>query len=232
MEKHTRKFVLVSVNGINRYIQEQSQNKAKDKNSSFQKIQQDQLALKQKESVVSYDPRPKSVIEEVLEWLEPKKSTVKFPKEKARKLCNFVNSNIPLLKWNEHGEIIINDQIIYGSDLKSLINDAVKREKTSRPVGYKEFAAVLQNANIPESLLGETTGVYKTADTDAAYTQFTSTNQAQSFNPYQTGGTKVPVEKTILHSLTPKRRLIYNKCLAGGLCVDPKKYKNGISKKN
>jgi hypothetical protein len=68
------------------------------------------------------------------------------------------------IKWNERGEIIINDQIIHGSNLQTLMDDVLRKRVSRKPIGYREFATALKQANLPQNIVGETSGVYKTGD--------------------------------------------------------------------
>src|SRR5579859_2729826 len=73
------------------------------------------------------------------------------------------------LSWNGKGEIIINNgQLIPGSSLLTLLEDVLHQGPTRHPEGYLEFAHILKQIGVPDYLVGETTGIYKTFHSSAS----------------------------------------------------------------
>ncbi len=76
----------------------------------------------------------------------------KFGKQ-ARNLLRHIHS-AENLKWNDDGQVLVDDQPIRGSNIVDLFNDVLRRRKTSQPKGWREFALTLQKLNIPSDLIG------------------------------------------------------------------------------
>lgn len=57
------------------------------------------------------------------------------------------------VKWNNRGEIIINDKVILNSHISDLIRDAMKEYQSFNPVGKQAFYTALYESNIPTGLL-------------------------------------------------------------------------------
>lgn len=72
---------------------------------------------------------------------------------KAEALYNRIMSS-KRLTVSDKGEVLIDDQVIRGSNVIDLINDLSRKRKTRPPLGYKELAQVLNAENIPRELVG------------------------------------------------------------------------------
>ena len=103
--------------------------------------------------LVSHEPNKRK--EEDIEKRDLEKevleSVLNNSKIKAEKIIQRIK---PHLEWNDHGEIIVGDQTIRHSNLSDLVNDALRKRKDFDPVGWKEFASVLNKINVSRDLIG------------------------------------------------------------------------------
>ena len=57
------------------------------------------------------------------------------------------------IKWNQRGQIIVNDKVIEGSHLIDLLRDAMYPKTVHRPIGYETFYQALWALDAPRSLV-------------------------------------------------------------------------------
>ena len=57
------------------------------------------------------------------------------------------------LKWNERGELYNDGKILPGTNILELINDVLRERKNSNPLGWRYFAQLLHDYNIPKNLI-------------------------------------------------------------------------------
>jgi len=57
------------------------------------------------------------------------------------------------IRWNSTGEIFHNDQVVPGSHILELVNDALKERKRSDPLGWQLFAQILRDLNVPRGII-------------------------------------------------------------------------------
>ena len=50
----------------------------------------------------------------------------------------------PNMSWNERGEFVHNEEVVKGSNITDLVNDAVRHRKTFHPHDWQEFASALR----------------------------------------------------------------------------------------
>lgn len=91
---------------------------------------------------------------------EPSKvvSVETFPKtlkQKAANLINFIDT-LPDIKIGEKGELNYKDHPIRGSNYIDLVHDFVRdrRKRTRPPIGARELALALREANVPHEFIG------------------------------------------------------------------------------
>ena len=80
-------------------------------------------------------------------------SVPKSMRNKAGRLLRYLQSH-PKLKWNERGEMVWNDQVIKSSNIMDLVHDVIRKRRQPEPVGWREFAEVLTDVNVPRELVG------------------------------------------------------------------------------
>jgi hypothetical protein len=72
----------------------------------------------------------------------------------ASRLLKHIENNTDV-SWSDKGELVLNDVALPKTHAVDLINDLLrKRTTTSKPTGWKQFADVLKDANIPHELIG------------------------------------------------------------------------------
>ena len=57
------------------------------------------------------------------------------------------------LQWNDKGEITISGQLLKGSNITDLIKIQLKDYKSFHPVGAEVFSQLIQESNVPQSVL-------------------------------------------------------------------------------
>ena len=105
--------------------------------------------------VVTMNDQPPSTSAEIQEDKIESEIIASVPKtmQKQAKLILERVKNDPQIKWNEKGEVIIQDQTVPNSNMVDLINDLVRKRKNINPTGWKEFASHLYKSNIPRDLV-------------------------------------------------------------------------------
>jgi len=74
--------------------------------------------------------------------------------KKAKGLLKFLlNNGKDHLKWNDAGQLIYKDKSVEGSNVSDLVKDALTKNTTNNPIGYREFYSGLRDINIPTSLI-------------------------------------------------------------------------------
>ncbi len=71
---------------------------------------------------------------------------------KGRALLNILQHH---LTWNARGELVVNGQIIPTSHIADLVKYTVVRHfgKQKPPIGYSEYCTIIEDLNIPKSLI-------------------------------------------------------------------------------
>jgi len=78
----------------------------------------------------------------------------KMHKEKANGLINFLNKS-KQLSILDTGEVSINDTVLPQSNIVNLVHDIVRgRPKAPGPLGFKNFAMLLKDLNVPKEFVG------------------------------------------------------------------------------
>ena len=77
-------------------------------------------------------------------------------KPKATQLLSFLKDvDGDILRWSPRGEMVYRGQVIEGSHIIDLVNDALRKRSTfPDPKGWEKFAAALKKSNIPSTLIG------------------------------------------------------------------------------
>ena len=58
------------------------------------------------------------------------------------------------MKWSPRGELIVEGQVVPGSHIVDLVNDAMRFRKTFSPIGRNAFIEGLAQTNVPQELVG------------------------------------------------------------------------------
>lgn len=74
-------------------------------------------------------------------------------KSRAMKMLQFIHQN-EAIRWDERGQVLLNNTIIPGSNITDLINDQVRNRKNVNPEGWKQFSEALKLMNVPTELIG------------------------------------------------------------------------------
>lgn len=81
-------------------------------------------------------------------------SIAKTYRPKAKNLVEFM-SKTSNIKWTKEGRIVIDDVELPNSNIRDLLNDAVReRKKTSTPNGRAQLSVALRKAGVPQKLIG------------------------------------------------------------------------------
>lgn len=81
-------------------------------------------------------------------------SLPKTLQNKGRLLVDHLKDSTEL-SWNDRGELIIKGETIAGSNVSDLIHETLRARKlSSEPTGWKPYADVLKQSNVPGALIG------------------------------------------------------------------------------
>ena len=73
---------------------------------------------------------------------------------KGNLLMNYLKEGANI-GWNERGELKIKDQLIPGTNISDLVHETLRARKLdAAPKGWKLYADVLKDSNIPQDLIG------------------------------------------------------------------------------
>ena len=99
-------------------------------------------------TMITNEPESKHLVSEDIEKLLPS-----FPKSfqsRARALLSYIS---PPVAWNEKGEAIIKGETISNSNIVDLVKVQFKDYKSFKPIGLEKFNHILEDMNVPLSLL-------------------------------------------------------------------------------
>ena len=99
------------------------------------------------------DENPAALAEE--DDLTPQilESVPKTLRRKAKLLIDRLKHN-DVMAWNAKGELVYEGNIVKGSNMIDLVNDALKGKRGFFPHGYQYFLRGLAKSNAPESIIG------------------------------------------------------------------------------
>jgi hypothetical protein len=115
-----------------------------------------------------FDAPMKVHVESTPETRKELERTEKFPKEvekvsidtvpityknRARALINRIK-DIDNISIGDNGELSIDGDVVHGSNIADLVNDVIRRRKDFNPSGWRDFATLLAQSNVPETLIG------------------------------------------------------------------------------
>ena len=143
------------------------------------------------------------------------------------------------VRWNDKGELLQGNVPIVGSNILSLVNDALFARKGSNPVGWLPFAQLLQQHNIPAELIKNPRSnlnlIRVEAEKNKADGLFPASPQVASGSHIKLPSEK-PIgrrrrEKSIVHprkkrkaSVTPKKHYRTRSCRAADSSSDEEQY--------
>jgi len=73
--------------------------------------------------------------------------------ERGQMLLEKIKENPDIMKWDERGQLIYEGEPVVGSHISDLVNDLMRTNKGSGPLGWEMFAQGLAKMNAPEQLL-------------------------------------------------------------------------------
>ena len=90
---------------------------------------------------------PGNVEADIIESVPPTK------KSRARQLVKKLKENKDLITWDDKAQQVSEGTPVAGSDVIDLANDALRHSKKINPRGWRLFAKVLSDVNIPEGIV-------------------------------------------------------------------------------
>lgn len=75
-------------------------------------------------------------------------------KRRGEALIDFIIRSKPKIWWKEGGEVVIDNEVISGSNIFDLISDTVRPLKRIKPLGWEKFASTLKHLNVPLTYVG------------------------------------------------------------------------------
>ena len=76
----------------------------------------------------------------------------KSMRSRAKMLLEYVN-RIPEIEWNEHGEVILNGEIVTGSHIADYLKMCLFEYKSKQTKEFHQFYQMLHDNHVPPSLL-------------------------------------------------------------------------------
>ncbi len=90
---------------------------------------------------------PNNVETDIMESVPP------TMKSRARQLVKKLKENNDLITWDDKGQMIYEGKPVVGSNVIDLVNDALHHRKNFNPHGWRLFAKVLSDVNVPEGIV-------------------------------------------------------------------------------
>ena len=90
---------------------------------------------------------PNNVEADIMESVPP------TMKSRARQLVKKLKKNKDLITWDDKGQMIYEGKPVVGSNVIDLVNDALRHRKNFNPHGWRLFAKVLSDVNVPEGIV-------------------------------------------------------------------------------
>jgi hypothetical protein len=132
-------------------------------------------------------------------------------KNRAKNLVQHL-INLPELGWNARGELVIANKLLPGTNIVTLVVDAVKpaaRNPTVAPEGWEDFGNLLRRNNVPELYVGNR----------LRYLQ----NVPNTFQFEGRGTPEPPSPETVADVALLQRRQLRNRAAAGPASKRPKR---------
>ena len=102
-------------------------------------------------------PVPPSIPEEKIEEdkieAEILRALPKNLKQRGKLLIDKIKEHPDVMKWDQRGQLIYQDQPLTGSHVVDLVGDMLRPRKGFDPVGWETFAQGLAKMNTPEDLV-------------------------------------------------------------------------------
>ena len=73
-------------------------------------------------------------------------------KSRARQLDKKLKENKDLITWDDKAQLVYEGTPVAGSNVIDLVNDALRHRKNFNPRGWRLFAKLLSDVNIPEGI--------------------------------------------------------------------------------
>ena len=90
---------------------------------------------------------PNNVEADIMESVPP------TMKSRAQQLVKKLKENKDLITWDDKGQMIYEGKPVVGSNVIDLVNDALRHRKNFNPHGWRLFAKVLSDVNVPEGIV-------------------------------------------------------------------------------
>ena len=73
-------------------------------------------------------------------------------KQRAKSLIKMIKSGTDMT-WNDKGELVYKDQVVPGTNIVDLVNDALRKRKHFEPRGWETFTSGLRELNVPQDIV-------------------------------------------------------------------------------
>lgn len=142
-------------------------------------------------------------------------------RKRAELLCQRLQESSSF-NWNTNGEVSINNEVIPGTNIVDLINDAVRNRKYTNPKGWEQFARVLHDLHVPQEFINNSRRwtYIRSLNTDAATSSgiqstpdITFRNKKRTARTPNTEVARLPRKRKnlgILQNLGIQKSLIYS----------------------
>lgn len=123
--------------------------------SATEKVKRYNEVLMKYQSMKENETSSKTVEKKESKTLDPLLSISQQYKNRGKALLDYLSS-VDGVKWNDRGEITINNKRVPNSNIADLISYAVRPgKKKNPPIAWSEFKDGLLDSNAPQSLLGQ-----------------------------------------------------------------------------
>lgn len=75
-------------------------------------------------------------------------------RQKTQALMDVILLHKKKIWWKTGGEVVLNNRTIPNSNIVDLVNDVIRPLKREKPIGWEEFALVLNDINVPTFCIG------------------------------------------------------------------------------
>lgn len=168
----------IVMDGVEHTIQENNyfdlKNMKKEENATNDSVKTDNLQelegdfygtppdAAKSESSKQYSPSHTSILDKLPKQYSPSYIIDVIPKSyrtKSQTLLTHMIQSRPKIWWKESGEVVINNRTIPNSNILDLVGDVLRPLKRSKPVGWEDFATVLNDIKVPTSCIGNPTNL-------------------------------------------------------------------------
>lgn len=125
-------------------------------------------------------------------------------RKKGEVLLDFIIQSKPKIWWKKGGEVVLNNEILVGSNIFDLISDTLRTLKRPKPLGWEKFVLALKDINVPLSCVGNPTSLqYINQSHSSESTVSNKKKQIETSTPISGQSNETPKRKINWERWTP-----------------------------